>query len=121
MSQDDCREASKLPPRGARCAEVAPDCASGLGMRASGAVSGDFCAKLRHYYEKQVGSPMAVTYLPPRLMGLISYQIEAIQWLTGGAIKGDGALLTPAMLQTARISYTFTSKRASEVLGYKPT
>ena len=82
--------------------------------------SGDFCAKLRHYYEKQVGSPMAVTYLPPRLMGLISYQIEAIQWLTGGAIKGDGALLTPAMLQTARISYTFTSKRAGEVLGYKP-
>ena len=100
-----------------------PTAVGGLAFCVSGEqplTAGDFYAKLGVFYKATTGTPLKFTYLPRRLMILLSYVIEAIQWLTHGAIKGEAAQLTPAMFAIARCSYTFSSQRACELLGYKP-
>lgn len=80
----------------------------------------DFCTRVAHFYAQSVGRPLKITRLPSRLMRLIAYGVELVQFLTRGQLRGDIALLTPAMFAIADLSYTFSDQLAREVLGYTP-
>ena len=81
---------------------------------------GDFFAKVGSFYTALTTYRFTVTRLPPRLLYAVSHLVEAVQWLTGNALKGEVATLTPAMFHTARCAYTFSSARARSQLGYQP-
>ena len=80
----------------------------------------DFYARLGAFYRAQMSQSFGFTHLPTMLMYAIAFLIKSVQWLTRGAIKGEAAQLTPAMFHTALMSYAFSTKRAAEVLGYRP-
>ena len=48
-----------------------------------------------------------MVYAPTGLLTVIAYVVEAIQWATQNKLKGDIALLTPAMINLACLSYRF--------------
>lgn len=83
-------------------------------------VADDFFTALGHFYEKAMHRPMKRTYLPRRLMIILAYACETYQRLTRKRPKGDIALLTPAMLNIASLSYAFSSRKARNMLGYAP-
>ena len=65
--------------------------------------------------------PIQFTYLPRKLLVVLAYIVEWIQWFTSGrGISGDLKSLTPAMTNLARISYILKSTKARDLLGYRP-
>eukprot|EP00927_Polykrikos_kofoidii_P009691 TRINITY_DN14056_c0_g1_i1.p1 TRINITY_DN14056_c0_g1~~TRINITY_DN14056_c0_g1_i1.p1 ORF type:complete len:435 (+),score=46.71 TRINITY_DN14056_c0_g1_i1:196-1305(+) len=83
-------------------------------------VADDFYVALMHFYEQSFKQRLKCTHLPRRLMTALAWASETYQFLTGRRIKGELALLTPATLNTAGLSYAFSSKKARDVLGYRP-
>mmetsp|Transcript_4524 Transcript_4524/g.14684 ORF Transcript_4524/g.14684 Transcript_4524/m.14684 type:complete len:81 (-) Transcript_4524:218-460(-) len=53
-------------------------------------------------------------------MMALGYAVELVQRATRGCVKGDLALLTPAMFAVASLTYAFSSAKAKERLGYEP-
>lgn len=61
-------------------------------------------------------------YLPEGIFWALAYVSELNAWLFRGktTLGRDLDTLTPAMLSTATMSYTYTSAKARRILGYKP-
>jgi len=71
---------------------------------------------VNHYYPE-----CKLVYTPPRLMSLIAHIVRTISWITKDAIPlGELKNMTPAMLATARMTYTYDCKKARRILNYKP-
>lgn len=71
---------------------------------------------VQHYYPE-----CKLVYTPPRLMSLIANIVQTINWLTKDRIPlGELKQLTPSMLATARMTYTYDCKKARRILNYKP-
>jgi len=83
-------------------------------------VADDLYRSLRFFYEQHTGLKMSVTYLPRRLMTGLAYLIEGYQYVSRQRVSGDLAALSPAMLNLAKLSYAFSSKKAERMLGYEP-
>eukprot|EP01062_Namystynia_karyoxenos_P062327 TRINITY_DN5521_c0_g1_i1.p1 TRINITY_DN5521_c0_g1~~TRINITY_DN5521_c0_g1_i1.p1 ORF type:complete len:397 (+),score=121.79 TRINITY_DN5521_c0_g1_i1:83-1273(+) len=62
-----------------------------------------------------------LVFAPKSMMWVLAYITELLVWFTGDRIKlGDLRMLTPAMMNTAAMSYTFDCSKAKKVLGYEP-
>lgn len=57
---------------------------------------------------------------PIRLLYVLGACVEAYAYLTHKKLPGDLGKLTPSMLDCATMSYTFSGRKAREVLGYAP-
>merc|ERR1711894_293431 len=69
----------------------------------------------------KVTNPQFV-FLPMNVLWIVAYFSEAVQKVFKGkvSISREVDILTPAMLQTALMSYSYNSDKAERVLGYKP-
>jgi len=83
-------------------------------------MAGEFYNSLDHFYLQQTGRTFKQEYLPCNLMFGLASAVELIQMATRGRLKGEIALLTPAMFAIASLSHSFTSTQARDVLGYEP-
>ncbi|GBG25927.1 3 beta-hydroxysteroid dehydrogenase type 3 [Hondaea fermentalgiana] len=63
-----------------------------------------------------------VLYVPEGIFWALAYLSELNAWLFRGKLSlgRDLDMLTPAMLSTATMSYTYSSAKARRVLGYNP-
>eukprot|EP00927_Polykrikos_kofoidii_P061155 TRINITY_DN56025_c0_g1_i1.p1 TRINITY_DN56025_c0_g1~~TRINITY_DN56025_c0_g1_i1.p1 ORF type:complete len:456 (+),score=42.77 TRINITY_DN56025_c0_g1_i1:185-1552(+) len=69
---------------------------------------------------QQIVPSLEIHYAPRIPLFLLTYMVEAVQWLTRGFLRGEIALVTPATLNTAKLTYTFDCTKAESILGYKP-
>jgi len=83
-------------------------------------VANDFYRALAHWHERVTGAKMTITRLPLLPMVGLCYAVELFERVTRSRVKGDLANMTPAMLATAELSYTFSHAKAGRLLGYKP-
>jgi len=83
-------------------------------------VADDFINSLQWSYQELLKRPFQRRYLPMNLMKLIAWCVEFVERLTQRRISGQLEKLTPAMLAIAELSYTFSSAKARQVLGYEP-
>lgn len=71
---------------------------------------------VQHYYPA-----CKLVYPPPNLLSLVARIVRMISWLTkDGVPLGELKNMTPAMLATARMTYTYNCEKARRVIGYKP-
>jgi sterol-4alpha-carboxylate 3-dehydrogenase (decarboxylating) len=103
------------PPSQRRVSGEAFCISNGEPMRA-----GDFHDAVGQFYTARTGTPFTQSYLPRNFMFGLARIIELLQYLTRGKLKGDVAMLTPAMFAVASLSYTFSYAKARERLGYEP-
>lgn len=64
---------------------------------------------------------LQIIYAPRNLLVVLAYVVEAIAWITRDRVPlGQLGLVTPAMLATASMSFSFDCAKARRVLGYRP-
>ena len=80
----------------------------------------DFHKALAYWCERVTGRKHLVKNLPYAPIAAMCYVVEAFERLTRTRVGGDVGNLTPAMLATATVSYTFSHAKAARELGYKP-
>jgi nucleoside-diphosphate-sugar epimerase len=79
---------------------------------------------IRNLPDKKMRKALPLTFLwiPMAPLWAIAYISELNQWLFKGKVSlgRDVDMLTPPMLATATMEYTYTSAKARKVLGYEP-
>ena len=80
----------------------------------------DFHKALAYWCERVTGRKHLVKNLPYAPIAAMCYVVEAFERLTRTRVGGDVGNLTPAMLATATVSYTFSHAKAARELGYEP-
>lgn len=83
-------------------------------------VAADLFFALAHFWKQATGQQMPVYSVPEWPIFLLARCVELFQLLTRCRVPGDLGMLTPAMLSVATLSYSFSCKKAQEMLHYEP-